>query len=188
MEPSPSERRSRSRSWRRGGVGGVVLRGAVEHRRKLIHGKGLGQIIRSAAAHGFDGRVHRARGGHGDDRGVGVEQLDLGDQFQALIRPRGQIHQQDVGGVAAQETPRLGQIARAFDSVAQAGRDFRAGRAHRRVGIHHQQVQANHRLGELWDKLHGPCVEDCIQHCIRLMRGWNIVKFEGQASRFQAVS
>ena len=71
--------------------------------------------------------------------------------------------------MAAQETARLGQVARAFDGVAQAGRDLGAGRAHRRVGIHHQQVQANHRLGELWYELHSPCVEDCIQHCIRLI-------------------
>ena len=40
------------------GVGRVILRGAIEHCRELVHGKGFGQVIRCTAAHGFDGRIH----------------------------------------------------------------------------------------------------------------------------------
>ncbi len=161
----------------------MVLRGAVEHRRKLVHGEGLGQVVRGAAAHGLDGRVHRARRGHGDHRRVRIEQLDLGDQFQPLVRPCGQVDQQNIGGVAAQQAPRLAQVARAFDRVAQAGGDLGAGRAHRCVRIHHQQVQPHRRLGELWNELHRPCVEDCIQHCIRLVLDRTVLRGQWSENR-----
>ena len=81
-----------------GVVGDQAGGGAIQHRRELVHGEGLGQIIGGAAAHRLDGRVDRARGGHGDHRGLRVEQLDLGDQLQPLVGARGQVDQQNVGG------------------------------------------------------------------------------------------
>ncbi len=140
----------------RGGVGGERGRGALEHRRELVHGEGLGQVVGGSAAHGLDGRIHRAGSGHGDHRGLRVEQLDLGDQLQALVDAGGQVDQQNVGRAAAQQAPRLAQVAGALDRVTEAGGNLGAGRAHRGVRIHHQQVQPHRRLSKLRDKLHGP--------------------------------
>ena len=67
------------------GVGDQRGRGAVEHSRQFVHGEGLGQVVRGSAAHGFDGGVHRAGGGHGDDRGLGIKEFDFADHFQAVI-------------------------------------------------------------------------------------------------------
>ena len=146
----------------------MVGGGAVEHRRKLVHGEGLGEVIAGSAAHGLDGGIHGAGSGHGDHRGLRVEELDLGDQLQPLVAARRQVDQQNVGGAAAQQVARLLQVAGALDRVAQAGGDLRAGRAHGGVGIHHQQVQPRRRLRKLRHRIHGSCVEDCFQHCIRL--------------------
>jgi hypothetical protein len=151
------------------GIGGQAVGGAIQNRRELVHGKGLGQVVRGPAAHGFDGGVDRTGGGHGDHCGLWVEELDLGNQFQALARSRRQIDQKNVGGTAPQQTARLAQISGAFDGVAQAGGDLRTGRADGRVRIHHQQVQTHRRLRELGDKLHISSWKNCFEHSIRLM-------------------
>jgi hypothetical protein len=132
-----------------GGVGDQRGGGAVQNGGQFIHGEGLGQVVRGSAAHRLDGGVDRARGGHRDHRGLRVEQLDLGDQLQALVRARGQVDQQDVGGAAAQHAARLSQVAGALHRVAQAGGNLGAGRADRGVGVDHQQVQASGRFREL---------------------------------------
>ena len=132
MAPSPCESRSRSRNWRVAVSVTSDGRGAVQNRGKLVHGEGLGQVIRGSAAHGLDGGVDRAGGGHGDDRGLRVEELDLADQLQTLVGARRQVDQQDVGGAAAQHAARLPQVAGALHRIAQAGGNLGAGRAHRR--------------------------------------------------------
>src|ERR1039458_1286058 len=66
----------------------------------------------------------------------------------------------------------MAHVAGAFNGITEAGGNLGAGRSHRGVRIHHQQMQFGRGFRKLRDSFHGPWVKNCFEHCIRLMLPW----------------
>ena len=146
MLPSPCCVRKLVAQLAAGNINRPAFRCTLQHYRKLIHRKGLGQIIRGPGAHRFNCRVHRSEGGHYDHRNLRVQHLDFLEQLKTGPSRRFEIEKKDVDTVAAQQAPCGGEVVNSMRRESPAGGNFAACRAYRSVFVDDQDMQPSRTL------------------------------------------
>jgi hypothetical protein len=85
---------------------GLALQGAADDRQHLAALGGLGDEVVGALAHGRDGVLHRAIGGHDDDVRLGLQRARRLEQGLAVHARHHQVGEHHMHGVLAQELER----------------------------------------------------------------------------------
>ena len=133
--------RSWSRSSRDSTLNARRVGGTLEGGGELFEGKGLGEIVARAGAHGLDCRVDGGEGGHDDDDGLGMMGVDIFEERKATTAGKLEIEQKDIDGGVLEGEARGGDRVCGLGGEAEAGGDFGAGVANGGVVVHDQYAQ-----------------------------------------------